>query len=209
MMELLTSVYRELKPGGWVLLIIFAVATAGWIRALWWFLRGRHVTESHRDRLEEWLREKSADALRDPGTIGQHVPASEFLREFVVRAVQIETAPDHRDGGRLDREIQAIKRDVRGRIRFVKICAAVLPLLGLFGTLLGIIRSFDVLAVYGTGQFQLLSEGIAQALLTTQAGLLLAIPLLFVYRYMTSTMDKFVENLTLIGHQIQESVECR
>ena len=53
---------------------------------------------------------------------------------------------------------------------------AIAPLLGLLGTVLGMIKIFDVIAVQGTGSAEALSSGIAEALLTTAAGLVVAIP---------------------------------
>jgi len=57
--------------------------------------------------------------------------------------------------------------------------AAVLPLLGLLGTVLGMLLSFEVIQAYGTSQPRLLAGGIGQALITTQAGLWTAVPVLF------------------------------
>ncbi len=53
---------------------------------------------------------------------------------------------------------------------------AIAPLLGLLGTVLGMIKIFDVIALQGTGNAEALSSGIAEALLTTAAGLVVAIP---------------------------------
>ena len=57
--------------------------------------------------------------------------------------------------------------------------AAVLPLLGLLGTVLGMLLSFEVIQAYGTSQPRLLAGGIGQALITTQAGLWTAVPVFF------------------------------
>jgi len=57
--------------------------------------------------------------------------------------------------------------------------AMILPLLGLLGTVLGMLASFEVIQIHGTGQPRSLAGGIGQALLTTQAGLLTAVPVLF------------------------------
>ncbi|UCD48918.1 MAG: MotA/TolQ/ExbB proton channel family protein [Phycisphaerales bacterium] len=57
--------------------------------------------------------------------------------------------------------------------------ATMLPLLGLLGTVLGMLVSFEVIQIHGTGQPRLLAGGIGQALMTTQAGLFTAVPVLF------------------------------
>ena len=61
---------------------------------------------------------------------------------------------------------------------FILVIAAVSPLLGLLGTVTGMITTFDIITVYGTGDPKLLSGGISEALVTTMLGLIVAIPLL-------------------------------
>jgi biopolymer transport protein ExbB len=61
---------------------------------------------------------------------------------------------------------------------FILVVAAVSPLLGLLGTVTGMIQTFDIISVYGTGDPKLLSSGISEALITTMLGLIIAIPLL-------------------------------
>jgi len=61
---------------------------------------------------------------------------------------------------------------------FILVIAAVSPLLGLLGTVTGMINTFDIITVYGTGDPKLLSGGISEALVTTMLGLSVAIPLL-------------------------------
>jgi biopolymer transport protein ExbB len=61
---------------------------------------------------------------------------------------------------------------------FILVIAAVAPLLGLLGTVTGMINTFDIITVHGTGDPKLLSGGISEALVTTMLGLIIAIPLL-------------------------------
>ncbi|MDD2905714.1 MAG: MotA/TolQ/ExbB proton channel family protein [Sulfurimonas sp.] len=61
---------------------------------------------------------------------------------------------------------------------FVLVLAAVAPLLGLLGTVTGMIATFDVITTHGTGDPKLLSGGISEALITTEFGLIVAVPLL-------------------------------
>ena len=61
----------------------------------------------------------------------------------------------------------------------IAVLAAVAPLLGLLGTVLGMIETFDVISFFGTGNAKAMANGISVALVTTQTGLLVAIPGLF------------------------------
>ena len=60
----------------------------------------------------------------------------------------------------------------------ITVCAAVAPLLGLLGTVTGMIATFETITIHGTGDPKLLSGGISEALITTQLGLMVAIPAL-------------------------------
>ena len=66
------------------------------------------------------------------------------------------------------------------------VIAAVSPLLGLLGTVTGMISTFDIITEYGTGDPKLLSSGISEALITTKYGLVVAIPLLLAGNLLSS-----------------------
>jgi len=91
------------------------------------------------------------------------------------------------DAGR--QETQRLNRG----LRVLETIAAVAPLMGLLGTVLGMIKVFGVIQVSGVGQAAVLSGGISQALLTTACGLFIGIPALIFYNYFASKS----ENLAL------------
>ncbi len=68
----------------------------------------------------------------------------------------------------------------------VKLLAAVAPLLGLLGTVTGMIATFQSISLFGTGDPKLMAAGISQALVTTMLGLIVAIPLLFLHSLMVA-----------------------
>ena len=78
---------------------------------------------------------------------------------------------------------------------FVKLLAAVTPLLGLLGTVTGMIATFQSITLFGTGDPKLMAGGISTALITTVLGLVTAIPLLFAYTYISSKSDSLVNLL--------------
>ncbi|MEY2909696.1 MAG: hypothetical protein RLZZ602_2219 [Pseudomonadota bacterium] len=73
--------------------------------------------------------------------------------------------------------------------------AAVSPLLGLLGTVVGMIRVFTEITVQGTGNANALAGGISEALITTATGLAVAIPALVMHRYFTGKIDAIVVGL--------------
>ncbi len=73
--------------------------------------------------------------------------------------------------------------------------AHVSPLLGLFGTVTGMIIAFNEIATKGVGDPKLLATGISQALITTAAGLAVAIPALIIYNYFNKKIDSIINEM--------------
>ena len=70
--------------------------------------------------------------------------------------------------------------------------ASITPLLGLLGTVIGMIKVFNTITTSGVGNASLLAGGISEALITTAAGLVVAIPTLMFYRYFRRLIDEYV-----------------
>lgn len=77
----------------------------------------------------------------------------------------------------------------------ILVFAAVAPLLGLLGTVTGMITTFDIITEFGTGDPKLLSSGISEALITTKFGLMVAIPLLLLGNVLSSWGNRIKSNL--------------
>ena len=74
------------------------------------------------------------------------------------------------------------------------------PLLGLLGTIMGMIIAFESIAVAGAGDPRVVAGGISQALVTTASGLIIAIPTIVAYRYLSRRADKALEQVEVYGH---------
>jgi len=86
--------------------------------------------------------------------------------------------------------------------------AGVSPLLGLLGTVTGMIKTFNVLAISKQlGDPGMLSAGISEALITTAAGLIVAIPSFIFYKYFTSKVDKLIVKMEGISIKFVELIE--
>ncbi|MGF1684309.1 MotA/TolQ/ExbB proton channel family protein [Photobacterium minamisatsumaniensis] len=77
----------------------------------------------------------------------------------------------------------------------IKLFASVAPLLGLLGTVMGMIGTFQAITLFGTGDPKLMAGGISEALVTTMLGLVVAIPLLFFYTLVHSKSRRLVQTL--------------
>jgi biopolymer transport protein ExbB len=86
--------------------------------------------------------------------------------------------------------------------------AVISPLLGLLGTVTGIIHSFNAIEAGGVGDPRMLSGGIAQALIATAAGMCVAIPALFSYRYLRGRVDRIVIEMEKEAIRLADAVEA-
>jgi len=80
-------------------------------------------------------------------------------------------------------------------ISYIFVLATIAPLLGLLGTVLGMISTFDVISVFGTGNPRALANGISEALITTQSGLFVSIPGLFMAGFLRRRVARIGQRL--------------
>jgi len=108
--------------------------------------------------------------------------------------------------------LDAGERATNGLRRYLRVfngIATVGPLLGLQGTVFGMIQAFNVIAVSDAmGRPELLARGISQALLTTAAGLTVAIPALIVYLYFVSRVDGLIVQIDALGQQLADLISA-
>jgi biopolymer transport protein ExbB len=90
-----------------------------------------------------------------------------------------------------DQGRQEVQQLERGLV-ILETVAAIAPLLGLLGTVIGILKVFNVIAVLGMGQANALSGGISEALITTIVGLSIGIPAVVGYNYFTNKAERLV-----------------
>ncbi|MCI0652965.1 MAG: MotA/TolQ/ExbB proton channel family protein [Methylococcaceae bacterium] len=108
---------------------------------------------------------------------------------------------------------EAVSKEIPGLEKgqsLIKLIAAVAPLLGLLGTVTGMIETFQVISLFGTGDPKLMAGGISEALVTTMLGLMVAIPLLFLHSLLVSRSRELVQILDeQSSGLICESLEVR
>ena len=79
------------------------------------------------------------------------------------------------------------------------VSAAASPLLGLLGTVTGMIHTFDLITIFGAGKANLLSAGISEALITTEFGLIIAIPSLIFHAFFSRRVKHIINNMDMIS----------
>jgi biopolymer transport protein ExbB len=136
------------------------------------------------------------ESLRSPADIPMAVklcerhksPLAHIVRAGLEEALVANPEPRQmmEDTGR--REVKRLER----YMVVLETVAAASPLLGLLGTVLGMIKVFSVISIAGVGQAGLLSGGIAEALITTAFGLSIGIPALVAFNFFDSRIENFV-----------------
>jgi biopolymer transport protein ExbB len=117
------------------------------------------------------------------------------VRKWGRPSVEVEQAV--LDGG--ERQVTQLKKG----LRVLNGVSTLSPLIGLLGTVVGMIRSFNDIATAGAmGQTQTLANGIALALLTTAVGLLIAIPAMAAYLYLAGRIDSIVMEMDRLGQEL-------
>ena len=123
----------------------------------------------------------------DDNPLGRILKAAEQYRESNIETLELKL------GEAILKEMPSLNR----ALLFLKIIAVVAPLLGLLGTVTGMIQTFQVITLFGTGDPKLMAGGISQALVTTVLGLTVAIPTVLMHTLVTGRSRK-------ISHVLQE-----
>lgn len=183
-------VFELVTAGGWLMLpiLLCSVAAVGIVGERLWALRQSRIAPRGLVR-QVWglsrvgkLDKDKIHALRDHSPLGR-ILAAGLINMRHSREVMKESIED---AGR-----QVIP-DLERFLNTLGTIAAITPLLGLLGTVIGMIKVFSAITAQGVGNPTVLAGGISEALITTAAGLAVAIPSLMFYRYLRGRVDSLV-----------------
>jgi biopolymer transport protein ExbB len=122
----------------------------------------------------------------------------------IIERVISPRADDSRERLLLESSENAI-RTIEKYIGTISTIATISPMLGLFGTVTGMMKSFSGLSKIGQAAHDLLAYGIAEALITTALGLLVAIPSLIFYNYMVSRVSYYIKEVEYVANMLMET----
>lgn len=197
----------EFYKGGVVMYAIFGLAAAAFLVAAFKFLCMLFVRTPSQKKINGLLKAiaENDEALSIAkskvivGPIGKMLRAGvEHIREprELIEEVMYE-------------KVLAVRLKLDQFLPFIAISAASAPLLGLLGTVTGIINTFKLLTVFGSGDVKSLSGGISEALITTKWGLIVAIPSLLVHAFLSrkarSIINKMEKAAVALVNQISKS----
>ncbi len=179
-----------IKSGGWLMLpiLLCSVVALAIIFERFWTLRPRKIApKTLLSEVWTWIRSNQLTVarmkdLRASAPLGQILAAgltnSKYGRDIMKESIQ--EAASH------------VIHDMERYLSTLGTIAVVTPLLGLLGTVIGMIKVFTAIMVQGTGNASVLAGGISEALITTAAGLSVAIPTLIFHRLFLRRIDELV-----------------
>ena len=198
MNNLITNFTDYLQAGGVVMVPILVVSLVMWIliinRAM--FMRRLFFKNMPRRKAGEFVRKNQM-----PDTRYQGVNAL-LVREFLTN----RSGNPALDTFILDETVMRLVSTMDRYLAVIAVLSGVAPLLGLLGTVTGMMVTFDVITVFGTGNAKAMAGGISEALITTQTGLLVSIPGLYMSGFLSKRSGNLKNRLAATGMYLKRYV---
>nr|MEE4267125.1 MotA/TolQ/ExbB proton channel family protein [Candidatus Krumholzibacteria bacterium] len=182
-----------LEQGGWVMFPLALCSLAMWLLILDRFLVFRRFSNRSLDL---------ATVLHRVRGGGNGKPLHGLRGELFGQFLKERFGDPEVDRHVLKQIQESLRGALRSRLAVIAVLAGIAPLLGLLGTVLGMIHTFEVISLFGTGNARAMAGGISMALVTTQAGLLVAIPGLFISGFLARRARRLENSLDEFSHQL-------
>ena len=198
------NVMKLMQQGGWVMwvLLLFSVVALAVIFERWWVLHKARIN------VNEFLA-KIRKALIVNRSIRDAVKICEQYQGPVASVMKAGLLKYGQPKEDVEKTIENAALYELGRLErrlvILATTANVAPLLGFFGTVTGMMKSFDALAAAGLSNPGLVAIGIKEALTTTAAGLFVAIPVQICYNFFMSKVNKFVRDIETSANMLLET----
>ncbi|BHH85853.1 biopolymer transporter ExbB [Desulforhopalus sp. 52FAK] len=184
--------HEHMQTGGIVMWPLLLLSLVMWILIVDRLLFVWRLNRKGMDCTNGWQHIQEG-RLPDPKEYRGAIP------ELVALFITAQSGSRQVDKYILDQTVIRLQRSFTDRLTLIGVLAAIAPLLGLLGTVIGMITTFDVLAIFGTGNAKAMAGGISEALITTQTGLLIAIPGLFMKGFLDRKAGKLGKKIAVAG----------
>jgi len=187
------SLVAHLKQGGFTMIPLAGVAIVALLLALWKSIELARMgvkADNHVTRVVEALRKNDPVAARSHATAVRRP-----LRRLIDDLIDYREAPREHLEEILHEHVLASLPNIERNLGALAVLGGVAPLLGLLGTVTGMIHTFQLVTLFGSGDAKLLSGGISEALVTTETGLAIAIPTLLVHAFLARRARGIVASL--------------
>ena len=185
--------------GGMVMIPLALVSIVMWVLILnrVMFFRRLYIKNMTRIQAGHYVREnKRPDPEQYKGAIAL------LVSEFISRRSRATDLDLHL----LDETVMSITATLDRFLAMIGILAGIAPLLGLLGTVTGMLVTFDVISVFGTGNARAMAGGISEALISTQTGLLIAIPGLYMANFLKRRSERLKQRIASVGMYLKQFV---
>lgn len=193
------TIVEHFLKGGPIMWPILVLATSAMLVALWKWVALSLVRRPSRRQVKsllESVREKDY-AAADAVAKEMKGPVGEMLAAGVANLQESRELLEEV----LFERILNSKLRIQSWLPFMSVSAASAPLLGLLGTVTGIIQTFKQITIYGSGDVKSLSGGISEALITTEYGLIVAIPSLLLHAFLSRKARGLVSEMETLAVQ--------
>src|SRR6185437_5922009 len=197
------EIVRAGGPFMWPIVLCSVAAAAIILERLWTLQEKRVLPRDLTNRLWQLVaanqvNDKVIAALEQNSPLGR-VLAAGLANRHRSREIMME---------RLEDAGRHVVHDLERFLNMLGTIASISPLLGLLGTVVGIIKAFDALQAGAAGDPRMLSGGIAEALFATAAGLCVAVPALIAYRYLRGRVEGFVIEMEKVAIKLADALEA-
>ncbi len=182
--------FELIKSGGWIMfpIILCSIAAMAIIGERFWSLNRKKILPLHlvpqiwKEAQDNQINENTIRGLKNDSPLG------------VILAAGLENRHHGREimKSSIEETGRQVVHELERFLNTLGIIASITPLLGLLGTVLGMIKVFAAIMENGVGNPAVLAGGISEALITTAAGLTVAIPSLIFHRYFERLIDEYV-----------------
>ncbi|MEN8167578.1 MAG: MotA/TolQ/ExbB proton channel family protein [Pseudomonadota bacterium] len=182
--------FELVKSGGWLMvpLIACSVLSLAIVLERLWMLRRKRVMPDYLMKQIWQLHRDNQLEMADLGKLKTSSPLGRILAAGLVnRSHSKEVMKES-----IEEVGRQVVHEMERYLNSLGTIASISPLLGLLGTVIGMIKVFTVIVSAGVGDPAVLAGGISEALITTAAGLSVAIPTLIFHRYFMGLVDKLV-----------------
>jgi len=132
---------------------------------------------------------------------------SDWQRELMKFSSEISFITGKKRKRMLESFVGSLSEGISRHVLTVMVLASAAPLFGLFGTVSGMIDTFDVISFHGTGNPKAMASGISVALVTTQAGLVVAVPGLVMGNFLSRRAGRIQDRIQLFAHMLVKELD--
>ncbi len=191
MKEFILNIEAYIRSGGIVMIPILIVSLVMWILII------NRIIVMRRLFIKNMSKKEAGNFVKK-----NIMPAEKYkgINYLVVRKFLIKRTCDKElDSYILDETVMALVASMNKYLSVIGVLAGIAPLLGLLGTVIGMMVTFNVITLFGTGNAKAMAGGISLALVTTQTGLLVSIPGLYMSGFLNKRADSLKDRIAAAG----------